>query len=85
MEHSASYFPCEYKIRAREYSKQSENRHDLYETVFTIENSKKAIDWLYSDCSIYLDRKYKRYQLFKKHDFEIPYTESELKETFGII
>lgn len=32
---------------------------------YTKENSIKMLNWLYSDCTIYLDRKYKRYNFFK--------------------
>ena len=50
-------------------------------------NKKGSIDFLnqiYKDATIYLDRKYKRYQLFKKYNFEIPYTEHLLESVFGI-
>lgn len=85
IKNSKLYIPYESTFRVRDYSKTKENCHDLYELVFDRKNSELFLDWLYKDTTIYLDRKYERYRLFKKYNFEIPYTESKLKEVFGIL
>lgn len=81
---SKLYIPYESTFRVRDYSKTKENHHDLYELVFGRENSELFSDWLYKDATIYLDRKYERYKLFKKYNFKIPYTELKIGEVFGI-
>ena len=53
-----------------------------YEISVNIENSKILLEWLYNNATIYLDRKYNRYKLFKQHNFEIPYTENQLEAVF---
>lgn len=85
IKNSKLYIPYDSIFRVRNYSQAKENYHDLYELVFNKENSELFSDWLYKDATIYLDRKYERYRLFKKYNFEIPYTESKLEEVFGIL
>lgn len=85
IEKSKLYIPYKSTSRIRNCSKIKENYHDLYELVFNRENSELFSDWLYKDATIYLDRKHERYRLFKKYNFEIPYTESKLEEVFGIL
>ncbi len=44
-----------------------DKRHDdkTFTIEYTKENSVKFINWLYSDCTIYLNRKYQKYNFFK--------------------
>lgn len=85
IQNSKLHIPYDSVFRIRNYSQTKENYHDLYELVFNKENSGLFSDWLYKDATIYLDRKYNRYKLFKKYNFEIPYTDPQLKEVFGIL
>ena len=78
IKNSTNYLPCNYTFRVRNYP----NHNKLYEISVNIENSKILLGWLYNTASIYLDRKYNRYKLFKQHNFEIPYTEHQLEAVF---
>ena len=45
----------------------SENGTTIYRpSIYTLDNKVKFLDWIYKDCNIYLDRKYKKYLKVKE-------------------
>lgn len=61
------------------------NVNTYYNLKYNKQGSQNFLNFIYKDATIYLDRKYNRYKLFKKYNFEIPYTDQQLKEVFGIL
>lgn len=59
-------------------------KHEYFNLKLTKEESIKFMVWLYGESTIYLDRKYLRYSLFKDSNYEISLQDKEKILAFGI-